>query len=111
MAKWFGKIGFCVTEETEPGIWEEVVTERSYYGDLLSNFRKLQNSGSVNDNINIANKISIISDPFADQNFHSIRYAEFMGTKWRVTDVEVLYPRLILTLGGVYNGKSSETSN
>ena len=104
MAKWFGKIGFCVTEETEPGIWEEVVTERSYYGDLLSNFRKLQNSGGVNDNINIANKISIISDPFADQNFHSICYAEFMGTKWKISGVQVQFPRLILELGEGYNG-------
>lgn len=111
MAKWYGKIGFCVTEETEPGVWEDKVTEKSYYGDLLSNFRKLQNSGDVNDNINIANKISIISDPFADQNFYSICYVEFMGTKWKVTDVEVLYPRLILSLGGVYNGNSPGTSS
>lgn len=111
MAKWYGKIGFCVAEETEPGIWEDKVTERDYYGDLLSNFRKFQNSGEVNDNINIANRISIISEPFVDQNFHLIRYVEFMGTKWKVTDVEVSYPRLILTLGGVYNGGSSGTSN
>jgi hypothetical protein len=111
MAKWYGKIGFCVTEETEPGVWENKVTEKNYYGDLLSNFRKLQNSGDVNDNIDIANKISIISDPFVDQNFHLIHYVEFMGTKWKVTHVEVLYPRLILTLGGVYNGNSSGTSN
>jgi hypothetical protein len=104
MAKWYGKIGFCNTEEPEPGIWENKITERNYYGDLLSNYRKFQNSGGVNDNINIANKISIISDLFADQNFHKIAYAEFMGNKWKVTDIEVLYPRLILTLGGVYNG-------
>lgn len=110
MAKWYGKIGFGVTEETEPGVWEDKVTERNYYGDLLSNFRRLQNSGGVNDDISIGNKISVISDPFADQNFHSICYVEFMGIKWKVTDVEVLYPRLILILGGVYNGKSSGTS-
>lgn len=111
MAKWYGKIGFCVTEETEPGIWEDTVVEKSYYGDLLSDFRKLQNSGGVNDDINIANKISIISDLFVNQNFQSIYYVEFMGTKWKVTNVEVLYPRLILTLGGVYNGQSPGTSN
>lgn len=103
MAKWYGMIGFGVTEETDPGLWEETIEERNYYGDLLSNYRKLQNSGGVNDDVNIANKISIIADPFANQNFHSIRYAEFMGAKWKVTDVEVQYPRLILSLGGVYN--------
>ena len=105
MAKWYGKIGFCVQEEIEPGIWEDKTTEEYYYGELLSNFRKLQNSGGVNDNINIANKISIISDPFAEQNFFAMKYAEFMGVKWKITDVEVQRPRLILTLGGVYNGE------
>lgn len=103
MAKWYGLIGFGVTEETDPGLWEETIEEKNYYGDLLSNYRKLQNSGGVNDDVNIANKISIVADPFANQNFHSIRYAEFMGAKWKVTDVEVQYPRLILSLGGVYN--------
>lgn len=103
MAKWYGKIGFCVTEETEPGLWEETITEKDYYGDLLSNYRRLQNSGNVNDDINIANKISIVSDPFAEQNFHAIKYAEFMCAKWKITDIEVQYPRLILTLGGLYN--------
>lgn len=103
MAKYYGIIGFCVTKETEPGLWEEVFTERKYYGDLLSNFRKLQNSDGVNNDINIANKISIVADPFANENFHAMRYVEFMGAKWKVTDVEVQYPRLILTLGGLYN--------
>lgn len=103
MAKFYGKIGYAETVETEPGIWEEQVTDRLYFGDLLSNFRNLQNSGEVNDNVNIANKISIVSDPYANEHFHSMRYAEFMGTKWKITNVEVLYPRLVLTLGGVYN--------
>ena len=107
MAKWYGTVGFAKTVETEPGLWEEDIVEGNYYGDILSNFRKLQNSGEVNDDVNIANKISILADPFANYNFHSIRYAEFMGTKWKVSDVEVQYPRLILTLGGVYNENSN----
>ena len=72
--------------------------------DLIKNNRKLESSDSVNDNINISNSISIISDPYANENFHKMRYAKFMGTEWKVTNVEVQYPRLILTLGGVYNG-------
>lgn len=103
MAKFYGKIGYAETVETEPGIWEEQVTDRLYFGDLLSNFRNLQNSGEINDSVNIANKISIVSDPYANEHFHSMRYAEFMGTKWKITNVEVSYPRLILTLGGVHN--------
>lgn len=102
MAKWYGSVGFAKTVETEPGIWEEKIVSDNYYGDLMSNFRSLQSSGEVNDDVNIANKISMLADPFAVNNFHTIRYAEYLDTKWKVTNVEVQYPRLILTLGGVY---------
>ena len=104
MAKFCGKIGYIETLETEPGIWEEQVTERQYYGDLIRNTRRLQTSGNVNDNIVVSNEISIVADPYANQNFHAMRYVEFMGTKWKITSVEVQYPRLNLSLGGVYNG-------
>lgn len=107
MAKFYGIIGYAETVETDPGVWEEEIIERMYFGDLLSNFRNLQNSGEVNDDVNIANKISIVSDPYANENFHSMRYVEFMDTRWKVTNIEVLYPRLILTLGGVYNGEQA----
>ena len=103
MAKFYGVIGYVETVETSPGIFEEQPTERNYFGDLIRHTRMLQNSGNVNDNINIGNQISIIADPFAYQNFHSMRYVEFMGAKWKITNVEVQYPRLILTIGGVYN--------
>lgn len=104
MAKWYGKIGYAELVENEPGDWDEEIVERSYSGDLIRNTRALQNSGGVNDNVNISNQISILADPYATQNFHAMRYAEFMGTKWKITNVEVSYPRLNLTLGGVYNG-------
>ena len=105
MAKWFGKIGYAVTSETRPGIWEEVIVERKYYGDMTRNSRRLQSASQVNDAININNELSIISDPYAMNSFHAMRYAEFMGTKWKITNVEVQYPRLILSLGGLYNGE------
>ena len=104
MAKWFGKIGYAETVESKPGVWKEQITEREYFGDLLRNSRRLQSSSSLNDNVIISNEISILADQFAYQNFHSIRYAEFMGTKWKVSNIEVQYPRLFLTLGDVYNG-------
>lgn len=104
MGKWFGKIGYAETTETKPGVWKEQITEREYFGDLLRNSRRLQSSSSLNDNVIIANEISILADPFAYENSHAIRYATFMGTKWKVSNVEVQYPRLILTLGDVYNG-------
>lgn len=104
MAKWFGKIGYAETVETAPGVWKEQITVRDYYGDLTRNTRRLQSADKVNDDLNISNELSIVSDPYAINNFHSMRYAEFMGAKWKISTVEVSYPRLILTLGGVYNG-------
>lgn len=105
MAKWYGVIGYAETVQTSPGIWEEQITERYYSGELGRNTRRLQTANQLNDNINISNEISILSDPYADQHFHAMRYVEFKGTKWKVNNIEVQYPRLILTVGGVYNGE------
>ena len=105
MSKWFGKIGYAETVETAPGVWEEQITVRAYYGDLTRNTRRLQTADKVNDDININNELSIVSDPYAIDHFYAMRYAEFMGTKWKITNVEVQFPRLVLSLGGVYNGQ------
>lgn len=104
MAKFYGKIGYAITEETTPGVWEEHIIERVYYGDVTRNSRRLQSSENLNDNIVISNEIGIVADPFAYQNFHQMRYVEYMGTKWKISNVEVKYPRLVIQIGGVYNG-------
>lgn len=104
MAKFYGKIGYAMIKETTPGVWVEEIVERSYYGDVIRNIRRLQGSENLNDDINVSNEISIVADAFANQNFHSMRYVEYMGAKWKVSSVEVKYPRLILNVGGVYNG-------
>ena len=104
MGKWAGKIGFAVPKETTPGVWKDEIVQRTYYGDMTRNTRRLQSSGNLNDNLVIANELSIIADPYANENFHAIRYAEFMGTKWKINSVQVQFPRLILELGEVYNG-------
>lgn len=104
MAKYFGKIGFADTEESAPSVYSDTITEREYYGDMTRNTRQLQGSEYLNDNLNISNQLSIVSDPYALSHFHNIRYATYSGCKWKVTNVEVEFPRLILSLGGVYNG-------
>ena len=104
MAKWYGVIGYADTVEVEPGIWEEQVTERPYYGELIRNTRRLQTTDKVNDDMTISNQISIVSDPYAINNLHAMKYAVLWGTKWKITSVEVQYPRLVLEVGGVYNG-------
>lgn len=105
MAKFNGVVGYIETVEETPGVWVERVTERKYYGDFIKNIHRYQSSDSLNDNINLASKISIVADSFASANFSFMRYVEFDGgVKWKISDVEVQRPRLILTIGGVYNG-------
>lgn len=107
MAKYCGNIGYADLVETEPGVWAEGIVPRLYYGDTIIDNRRLQSSENVNDNVNISNRISIVADPYANQNIYKIRYAEYQGAKWKVSNVEVQRPRIILTLGEVYNGDSS----
>lgn len=104
MAKFYGNIGFAESRETAPDVHKEIIVERPYFGDFLRNVRRLQGSASINENITISNEISIVADPYARENFHAMRYITYMGTKWKISGVEVQYPRLILTIGGVYNG-------
>ena len=104
MAKFRGMIGFADTVEKSPGIHVEEIVEKKYSGDLLRNSRRLESSGVINDNINISNEISIIADAYATHHFHAMRYVEFMGAKWKVSSVDATKrPRLVLTLGGLYN--------
>ena len=107
MAKWYGNVGFSISEEYEPGSWEPSIVERPYFGDVISNRWKRQNLQGINDDINLSNQISIVADPYANNHCSAIVYVEFMGTNWKVSDVEVQYPRLILNIGGVYNGEQA----
>ena len=104
MAKFRGVVGFADTVEKTPGIHVEDIVERRYSGDLHRNLRRLESSGVINDNINISNEISILADAYAFNHFHAMRYVEFAGAKWKITSVDATKrPRLVLTLGGVYN--------
>lgn len=107
MGKFFGAIGYAETKETAPGVLEEIITERNYKGDVIRNARRLENGEHLNDNVNVNNSISIVADGFAYQNIFSIRYVTWMGARWKVTNVEVQRPRLILTIGGVFNGNEA----
>ena len=104
MAKFSGKIGYAQTIETAPGVHEETITERLYYGDVTRTSRALRNGEQVNPVLSLGNSISIVADAFATEHFFAIRYVEWAGTRWTVVDVEVQPPRLLLRLGEVYNG-------
>ena len=103
MPKFYGAVGYAKTVEISPGVSVEQITERNYYGDVIRNTRRLQGADKVNDDINISNEISIVADPYANDHFYAIRYVVFQGAKWKVSNVDVQYPRLILSLGGLYN--------
>lgn len=105
MGKFYGAVGFGLSEqkETSPGVWEVVPVEKMFYGDILTNVFRNENSGTLNDNITVTNKISIVADPYAHNNFQHIKYVKWRGVAWKVISVEEQFPRLILTLGGVSN--------
>lgn len=104
MAKFCDVVGYAETRELRPGIWEEIITERPYYGDVLRNTRRLEGADTINGDVALNNRISIVADPYAYQHFLAIRYVKWMGVSWKVTNVEVQRPRLVLTIGGAYSG-------
>lgn len=104
MSKWYGKIGFADMQETVPGVYTPVITEKAYRGEMYKSSRLLQASNLVNDNINVSNQLSIVADPYLDGHIHDMLYVVFKGAKWKVTPVDLSQrPRLTLTLGGLYN--------
>lgn len=106
MAKFYGTIGFARTEEDPPdsGNWVEKVIEKRYYGDILRNSVHNENGEYLNRNINVSNEISIVADSFLLDNAYAARYVTMLGAKWEIRSITIDYPRLILSIGGVYNG-------
>lgn len=111
MAKFYGEIGYGETVETVPGVWEDVIKERKYFGDVLRNTRGMHEGDKVNNDITVGNSISIVADAYAHEHFFAMRYIKWAGTYWTISDVEVQRPRLLLRLGGVYNGTKAEVAD
>lgn len=110
MAKFRGIVGYIETQETKPGVFEPVSTEKVYKGDIIRKSKRFESSEQLNDNLNVGNQISIVADEYAYKHFSKIRYVQFMGTFWKVTDVEVNHPRLTLSIGGVYNERTNNST-
>lgn len=106
MARFYGPVGYGESVETPPesGVWVDTISEISYFGDVIRNTRKMESGESLNDDIKVGNSISIVADDYAIEHFFKIKYVQWAGTLWTVTNVEVKSPRLILSLGSVYNG-------
>jgi len=104
MAKFYGRIGYGETEESAPGVWVDIIVEFMYYGDVVRNTRALSEGENLNKDLSVGNSISIVADAYASEHFFAIRYVEWAGTLWTVSNVDVQVPRLLLRLGEVYNG-------
>lgn len=104
MAKFYGNVGYGEPVESSPGVYSDVITEVPYFGDIIKNSRLETPRDSVNNEISVRNSISIVADAYANQHFFAMRYIMWQGVRWIVSEVTVEPPRLILRLGGVYNG-------
>lgn len=104
MAKFYGTIGYVVQKESAPGVWEDVVTEKNYRGDIILNQQRWQGSDQVNDNLNLDNSISVISDEYANKNIGAMKYIVWAGVKWKIQSISIKRPRIVIQIGGVYNG-------
>lgn len=105
MAKFYGKIGFVSHEKGRPGVFtEDTIVSKPYCGDIIRNARRWETDNQVNNDLVISNSVSIVADPYAYDHLSAIRYVEWLGTKWKISSFEIQRPRIILQLGGVYNG-------
>lgn len=112
MARFYGRIGF-VTQEESPigsGIYVEVPYERMYRGEVTRNYKRWDNASQLNPNLNISNTISILADPYVNANLSNVRYVKWLDNYWSVTSAEVSDRRLVLSIGGVYNGPTVDSS-
>lgn len=110
MARFIGRVGFAKTEETVPGVWTENIRVRIYSGDVIRNHSRRQPNQGTNEDIIFSNSISILADPMAKRDFPYIKFVVWRGTAWKVESVEEQFPRLILNLGGIYNGPTTNTT-
>lgn len=113
MGLFYGPIGFVTTIEDPPnsGIWVDIPEEKNYRGEIRRNSKRWDNGDKLNSDLNIFNTISIVADPYISNHLNSIRYIKWLGGYWKITSVDVEPPRLVLSIGGVYNGPTLGTSS
>lgn len=106
-----GAVGYASSAETAPGVWKEIMTEVEYFGDVIKDSRRLEPPSQVppvtNSGIGLENSFSIIGDEQAYGNINKMRYVRWNGIAWTITNVEVRRPRLVLTIGGQWDGNTA----
>lgn len=107
MAKFYGIIGYVGQTESVAGVYSEEVTEKAYKGDILRNTKRWERTENLNDDLAVNNLFSIVADSFAIANLQAMRYVKWSGSSWKITNVEIQRPRIIITIGGIYNGNEA----
>lgn len=103
MTKYYDQIGFVDTVETVPGVFEEDVVLRHYSGDVEHNIHRYRGAEVIHDDVVIGNRVSIIADDYAMNNFFKIKFLCWRGAQWKVQSIEVVPPRILLRMGGLHN--------
>lgn len=103
--RFFGKVGYQIETEDTDSVWVKTMVAKSYFGDVIRNNTRRDTGDTINDQIDINNRISIVADPFAFENFQNMKYVEWLKQLWNIKSIELQPPRIILEVGGVYNGE------
>lgn len=105
MARFVGRVGYAVTSETSPDVYQDTIKERRYYGRILNETSSHREDDKVNSDLSLSSRISVVADAYAFEHFSNIKYVvDSAGVYWDVTSVQLSRPRLILSTGGVYDG-------
>ena len=109
MGKFYGGVGYAIQVENPPGsgVWKDQIVEKNYRGDVILNQQRWEKTEGVNDNLTLDNSISIVADTFAYENFGCIKYVVWNGRKWKIQSLAINRPRIVLQIGGLYNGRKT----
>lgn len=103
--KYVGNIGFLSSNtEVTGGIATQPIISKRYFGEIITTSSRLQTQDKINPDVTINNSIAILLDGYLNNNLSNIVYVEFLNKKWSVSSIELRHPRVILSLGGLYNG-------
>lgn len=107
MAKFSGLVGFGISEEIRPGIWEDRIYERRYNGDVIRDQPRFEAGQDIHKDVVLMNSISLVANAYLRDHVFAVRYIRWQGVRWEISNVTIARPRLIFRLGGVYNGPAA----
>jgi hypothetical protein len=102
--RYAGKFGFATKSEVRPGVWEDVITEREYLGDVIQRTERQEDESSVLPTAHVTTSFSVLSDGVLKERYSDLRYVTHRGVRWSVNSVIHKWPRLEIYIGEEYNG-------